>query len=123
MQFKHFGRTGLSVSRLCLGTGAFGYQTGEAEAFRILGAAADAGVNFIDTANTYPAGALPHEIGSSEEITGRWLKDVHCRHKGRRGHGAVCGGQGRLTQTPTRRDRRLLRRLRTDYVDLYQIHT
>src|SRR5260370_19694702 len=75
MQFKHFGRTGLSVSRLCLGTGTFGHQTDEAEAFRILDAAADAGVNFIDTANTYPAGALPHEVGSSEEITGRWLKD------------------------------------------------
>src|SRR5712691_7128391 len=75
MQFKHFGRTGLSVSRLCLGTGTFGHQTGEAEAFRILDAAADAGVNFIDTANVYPGGALPHEVGSSEEITGRWLKD------------------------------------------------
>ena len=59
MQFKHFGRTGLSVSRLCLGTGTFGHQTGEAEAFRIFDAAADAGVNFIDTADVYPAGALP----------------------------------------------------------------
>src|SRR5260370_2610313 len=75
MQFKHFGPTGLSVSRLCLGTGTFGHQTDEAEAFRILDAAADAGVNFIDTANVYPAAALPHEGGSSAEITGRWLQD------------------------------------------------
>ena len=88
MQFKQFGRTGLSVSRLCLGTGTFGHQTDEAEAFRILDAAADAGVNFIDTANIYPAGALPHEVGSSEEITGRWLR-------GRRGEfilGTKAGG-------------------------------
>src|SRR5689334_21460930 len=70
MQFKQFGRTGLSVSRLCLGTGTFGHQTGEPEAFRICDAAADAGVNFIDTANIYPAGALAHEVGNSEEITG-----------------------------------------------------
>src|ERR1700687_4135560 len=111
MQFKQFGRTGLSVSRLCLGTGTFGHQTGEAEAFRILDAAADAGVNFIDTANTYPAGALPHEVGSSEEITGRWLKDK----RGKFILGTKAGGpmgpsawdKGVLTQTPARRDRRV----------------
>src|SRR2546425_4804771 len=104
MQFKHFGRTGLSVSRLCLGTGTFGHQTGEVEAFRILDAAADASVNFIDTANTYPAGALPHEVGSSEEITGRWLKlktsvASSFSAQRRRADGAFCVGQGRLTQT------------------------
>src|SRR2546428_7509843 len=127
MQFKHFGRTGLSVSRLCLGTGTFGHQTGEVEAFRILDAAADAGVNFIDTANTYPAGALPHEVGSSEEITGRWLKDK----RGKFIVGTKAGGpMGPSTWDKGASRKHLLdaidaslRRLSTDYVDLYQIHT
>jgi 1-deoxyxylulose-5-phosphate synthase len=127
MQFKHFGRTGLSVSRLCLGTGTFGHQTGEAEAFRILDAAADAGVNFIDTANIYPAGALPHEVGSSEEITGRWLKDK----RGRFILGTKAGGPMGPSAWDKGASRKhlldaidaSLRRLSTDYVDLYQIHT
>jgi len=122
MQFKHFGRTGLSVSRLCLGTGTFGHQTGEAEAFRILDAAADAGVNFIDTANTYPAGALPHEVGSSEEITGRWLKDK----RGKFILGTKAGGPMGPSAWDKGASRKhlldaidaSLRRLSTDYVDL-----
>ena len=127
MQFKHFGRSGLSVSCLCLGTGTFGHQTGEAEAFRILDAAADAGVNFIDTANIYPAGALAHEVGNSEEITGRWLKDK----RGKFILGTKAGGpMGPSTWDKGASRKHLLdaidaslRRLSTDYVDLYQIHT
>ena len=57
MQLTRFGRTGMSVSRLCLGTATFGKQTDEAESHRILDAAADAGINFLDTANFYPMGA------------------------------------------------------------------
>jgi 1-deoxyxylulose-5-phosphate synthase len=53
MQFTKLSRTGLSVSRLCLGTGTFGKQTDEAEAIRIFDKTADAGVNFIDTADVY----------------------------------------------------------------------
>src|SRR5580700_7083254 len=74
MQFTKFGRTGLTVSRLCLGTGTFGKQTNEAESFRVFDKAADAGVNFIDTADVYPGGAELPEVGRAEEITGRWLK-------------------------------------------------
>src|SRR5260221_7525451 len=126
MQFKHFGPTGLSVSRLCVGTGTFGHQTDEAEAFRILDAAADAGVNFIDTANVYPAGALPHEVGSSEEITGRWLKDK----RGKFILGTKAGGPMGPSAWDKGASRKhlvdaidaSLRRLSTDYVDLYQIH-
>src|SRR5271168_3573766 len=70
MQFKKFGQTGLTVSRLCLGTGTFGKQTDEAEAHRMFDKVAESGVNFIDTANVYPPGA---EAGTSETITGRWL--------------------------------------------------
>src|ERR1700680_2023961 len=126
MQFKHFGRTGLSVSRLCLGTGTFGHQTGEAEAFGILDAAADAGVNFIDTSDIYPPGALPHEVGSSEEITGRWLKDK----RGKFILGTKAGGPMGPSAWDKGASRKhlldaidaSLRRLSTDYVDLYQIH-
>jgi len=126
MQFKQFGRTGLSVSRLCLGTGTFGHQTGEAEAFRILDAAADAGVNFIDTADVYPAGALPHEVGSSEEITGRWLKDK----RGKFILGTKAGGSMGPSAWDKGASRKhlldaidaSLRRLNTDYIDLYQLH-
>ena len=57
MQLTKFGRTGMSVSRLCLGTATFGKQTDEAESHRILDAAADAGINFLDTADFYPMGA------------------------------------------------------------------
>jgi aryl-alcohol dehydrogenase-like predicted oxidoreductase len=61
MQFKQFGRRGLTVSRLILGTGTFGKQTDEAEGHRILDMAAEAGVNVIDTADIYP----PSSIGLS----------------------------------------------------------
>jgi len=74
MQFAKFSRTGLTVSRLCLGTGTFGKQTAEAESFRVFDKAADAGVNFIDTADVYPGGADLPEVGRAEEITGLWLK-------------------------------------------------
>ena len=74
MQFTTFGRTGLRGSRLCLGTGTFGKQTDEAESFRVFDKAADAGVNFVDTADMYPGGAELSEVGRSEEITGRWLQ-------------------------------------------------
>src|SRR6202521_1907448 len=126
MQFKQFGRTGLSVSRLCLGTGTFGHQTDEAEAFRILDAAADAGVNFIDTANSYPVGALPHEVGSSEEITGRWLKDKRGKFilgtKGGGPMGPAAWDKGASRKHLLDAIDASLRRLSTDYVDLYQTH-
>ena len=66
MEFAKFGRTGLTLSRLCLGTGTFGKQTDESEAHRMLDKAAEAGVNFIDTADIYPPGA---EVGSSGSLS------------------------------------------------------
>lgn len=74
MQYRKFGRTGLTVSRLCLGTMTFGLQTEEDVSHRILDTAADAGVNFIDTANVYPLGGGENIAGRTEEIVGRWLK-------------------------------------------------
>lgn len=127
MHHRQFGRTGLTVSSLCLGTGTFGTQTDEAQAFRILDAAADAGVNFIDTADIYPPGGEKFEaVGRSEEITGRWLK-------GRRST-FIIGSKAGGPMGPAAWDRgtsrkhlldaidATLRRLGTDYVDLYQIH-
>ncbi len=70
MQYTHLGRSGLSVSRLVLGTMNFGMEAEEADSFRIMDAALDAGVNFFDTANRYGG---PKGAGTTEEIVGRWF--------------------------------------------------
>jgi len=76
MQFTKFGQTGLTVSRMILGTGTFGKQTDEEEAHRMLDKAAEAGINFIDTAKVYPPGA---EVGGAEIVAGRWLSNKRAR--------------------------------------------
>jgi aryl-alcohol dehydrogenase-like predicted oxidoreductase len=65
MKFTKFGGTGLTVSRMCIGTGTFGKQADEEESHRILDKAAEAGINFIDTADLYPAGADASGVGGS----------------------------------------------------------
>lgn len=121
-----FGSTGLTVSRLCMGTGTFGHQTVEAEAFRILDVAAAAGVSFIDTANIYPAGAPPRAVGESERITGRWLKDKRSRFivatKAGGPMGTLPWEQGTSRRHLLDAIDASLARLDTDYVDLYQLH-
>src|SRR5712671_700513 len=72
MQFTKFGQTGLTISRMILGTGTFGKQTDEKEAHQMLDKAAEAGINFIDTADVYPPGA---EVGGAEIVVGRWLSN------------------------------------------------
>jgi len=79
MQYRQFGRTGLNVSRLCLGTMTFGLQTEEDVSRSIMDRAAEAGVNFIDTADVYPLGSTEDRAGRTEEIVGRWLKDTPTR--------------------------------------------
>ena len=126
MQFTKFSRTGLSVSRLCLGTGTFGKQTDEAESIRVFDKAADAGVNFIDTADAYPGGADLPEVGRAEEITGLWLKGKRNRFI----LGTKAGGPMGSSPWDRGSSRKhlldaidaSLRRLNTDYVDLYQLH-
>ena len=107
MQFTKFGQTGLTVSRMILGTGTFGKQTDEKEAHRMLDKAAEAGINFIDTADVYPPGA---EVGGAEIVAGRWLSNKRAgfilRHKGRRKNRASRLGCRQLAKTPTRRHRR-----------------
>jgi 1-deoxyxylulose-5-phosphate synthase len=123
MQFTKFGHTGLTVSRMIIGTGTFGKQTDEKEAHRMLDKAAEAGINFIDTADIYPPGA---EAGSAEVIVGRWLSNKRA--------GFILGTKGGGKMGPAAWDAgssrkhlldaidASLRRLNTDYVDLYQLH-
>src|SRR3984893_6739089 len=70
MEYTHLGRSGLSVSRLCLGTMNFGPQTSEEDSHAIMDAALDAGVNFFDTANVY---GWEKGEGVTEQIVGRWF--------------------------------------------------
>ncbi len=111
MQLTRFGRTGVPVSRLCLGTATFGRQTDERVSLQILDKAADAGINFIDTADFYPMGAEPAQLGSSEEITGRWLKGRRDRFilatKAGAAHGPVALGPGLFAQAFARCNRRV----------------
>lgn len=126
MQHVRFGRTGLRVSRLCLGTMTFGKQCDEETSRAILDAAAAGGITFLDTADVYPLGGTPATAGRTEEIVGRWLK-------GRR-HEFVLATKcfGPMSERPWDRGNSRkhvldaidasLRRLGTDYVDLYQLH-
>ena len=126
MQHTKLGRTGLHVSRLCLGTMTFGGQCDEARSHAILDAAAEGGIDFIDTADVYPMGGGPATAGRTESIVGAWLK-------GRRHQFIVatkCAGQVGTQPWDQGMSRKhildaieaSLRRLGTDYVDLYQLH-
>ena len=126
MRHVRLGRTGLKVSRLCLGTMTFGLQCDEATSHAILDRAAAGGITFLDTADVYPLGGSPETVGRTEAIVGKWLE-------GRRHDYIVAtkcsGATGRRPwDRGTSRKHVLdaiegsLRRLRTDYVDLYQIH-
>jgi 1-deoxyxylulose-5-phosphate synthase len=126
MPFARLGRTGLNVSRLALGTMTFGLQTDEAVAQKILAKAAAGGVNFLDTADVYPLGGGLDMVGRTEEILGRWLKGQ--RHSFVLATKAV-GKMGPHPWNQGASRKHLLdaidaslRRLQTDYVDLYQLH-
>ena len=126
MRHVRLGRTGLPVSRLCLGTMTFGLQCDEPASAAIMDRAAAGGITFFDTADVYPVGGGLETVGRTEEIVGRWLAP--------RRHDVViatkCSGamSGRPWDRGTSRKHILdaiegsLRRLRTDYVDLYQLH-
>ncbi len=125
MQYIHLGRSGVKVSRLCLGTMNFGPETSEADSFAIMDRALDLGINFFDTANVY--GWKVGE-GWTEQIVGRWLNQGGRREKivlatkvfGRMGNWP---NQSRLSALHIRRAcEESLRRLGTDYIDLYQMH-
>jgi aryl-alcohol dehydrogenase-like predicted oxidoreductase len=125
MQYVHLGRTGLKVSRLCLGTMNFGPLTSEAESFAVMDRALEAGVNFFDTANVY--GWKTGE-GVTEQIIGRWLAQGGRRERvvlATKVYGKMGDGPNdvRLSAAHVRRAcEGSLRRLQTDHLDLYQMH-
>ncbi|RFU48516.1 aldo/keto reductase [Paraburkholderia sp. DHOC27] len=127
MQYRKFGRTGLTVSRLCLGTMTFGLQTEESVSHRILDKAVEAGVNFIDTADVYPLGGGEEHAGRTEEIVGRWMKGKRDRFivatKAVGKVGPSSWDQGASRKHLLDAIDASLRRLDTDYVDLYQLHS
>jgi aryl-alcohol dehydrogenase-like predicted oxidoreductase len=126
MQYTNLGRTGLKVSKLCLGTMNFGPHADEASSHRIMDRSLDLGINFFDTANVY--GWKTGE-GVTEQIIGRWFaKDGGKREKivlatkvyGKMGEGP---NESRLSAKHIRQAcEDSLRRLQTDYIDLYQMH-
>jgi aryl-alcohol dehydrogenase-like predicted oxidoreductase len=127
MKTHRMGRTGLKVTELCLGTMTFGNQCDEPTSFAILNRAASAGVNFIDTADAYPVPPTPETAGRTEEIIGRWLAGQRQRFvlatkcRIRVGHGPNDEGLSRKHILKAVDDS--LRRLKTDYIDLYQAHS
>jgi len=133
MKRRRLGRSGLLVSEVCLGTMTFGSMADEAASRRILDRAVDGGVDFLDVAETYPVPPDPKWAGVSEEIVGRWLagrprESLFIATK-------IAGPSGGWFQAPVRHGRTALdrhaiaraidgslKRLGTDYVDLYQTH-
>jgi aryl-alcohol dehydrogenase-like predicted oxidoreductase len=133
VEYSGLSNTGLRVSRVCLGTMTLGSRNSEAEAFRQLDAALDAGVNFIDLGEMYPIPPRPETIGLTEAIVGRWLASRGVRER------VVLAGKavGKVTKKlpfhrggSARLDRRsidayvdeALQRLGTDRLDLLQSH-
>src|SRR2546421_3513909 len=126
MHYTHLGRTGLLVSRLCLGTMNFGPETSEADSFSIMDRALEQEINFFDTANVY--GAKKGE-GVTEQIIGRWLAQGGSRRDkvvlATKVYNVMGDwpNQSRLSALHIRRAcEESLRRLRTDRIDLYQMH-
>ncbi|MDX1433254.1 MAG: aldo/keto reductase [Gammaproteobacteria bacterium] len=126
MDITRFGNTGLKVSRLCLGTMTFGLQCDEATSFAICDRAAEGGINFIDTADAYPLGGDRSTAGRTEEIVGKWLagrrEDFILATKLCSPMGPKPWNRGLSRKHVFEAIEGSLRRLKTDYVDLYQLH-
>jgi 1-deoxyxylulose-5-phosphate synthase len=125
MRSVRLGRTGLKVTPICLGTMTFGNQADEATAHEIMNRALDGGVSFFDTADVYPQGS--EAVGRTEEIIGTWLP----RHRQEIVLATKCVGRMGTGANDTGANRRhiidavhaSLRRLQTDWIDLYQLHS
>ena len=131
MKMNPMGRTGVMVSELCLGTMTFGTQTSEAQGHAQLDCALANGINFVDTAEMYPVNPITKEtVGRTEEILGAW----NAKNKSRRsdyvlatkhsgeGFHYVRNGAAISSNTIPETIEGNLRRLQTDYIDLYQFH-
>lgn len=133
MQYNRLGRSSIVVSDLCMGTMTFGAQADEKSAFRIMDMAFEAGVDFYDTAEVYPVPPDAKYVGDTEEIVGRWLKTrdrdaiILASKVAGPGHGWIvpplrAGKTGMDRHHIVRAVEGSLRRLGTDYIDLYQTH-
>ena len=126
MEHTRLGRTGLQVSRLCLGTMTFGLQRDEPTAVAILDRAAEGGIDFLDTSDAYPLGGDLTTRGVTEEILGRWLQGKRDRFivatKCFAPTGPAPFDAGNSRKHILAAVEASLRRLQTDYIDLYQLH-
>ncbi|MGB2931679.1 MAG: aldo/keto reductase, partial [Methyloceanibacter sp.] len=133
MDYRQLGRAGIRLSAVCLGTMTFGQQNSEAEGHAQMDYALDRGINIFDASELYPIPPKPETQGRTEEIIGTWLASRRIRDKIMIATKAI----GRTKMDWLRRDRirgrqsraqlteaidRSLKRLQTDYVDLYQLH-
>ncbi|MCP4825108.1 MAG: aldo/keto reductase [Shimia sp.] len=130
MKMNPLGRTGIEVSEFCLGTMTFGTQTDEADAHQQIDMSLDAGINFVDAAEMYPVNPIsPETQGRTEEIIGTWFaktgrrKDMVLATK-HSGAGLAHVRDGALISAKTIPEaiEGSLKRLQTDYIDLYQFH-
>lgn len=130
MKYNLLGRTGIKVSEICLGTMTWGSQNSEAEAHLQLDHALDTGVNFIDTAELYPTTPVsPETFGDTERFIGSWLaargnrdKVVLASKVAGPGRSYIRGGRPTTRAGIIEAIEGSLQRLRTDYLDLYQLH-
>jgi aryl-alcohol dehydrogenase-like predicted oxidoreductase len=125
MEKRKLGRSGLAVSALCFGGNVFGWTADEAASFALLDAFVAAGGNFIDTADVYSRWAPGNQGGESETIIGKWLKSRGNRDKviiATKVGNPMADGKGLSRSWMTRAVEDSLRRLQTDYIDLYQSH-
>lgn len=131
MEYSNLGKSDIKVSKICLGTMTFGEQNSQSEAFEQLDYAVDNGVNFIDTAEMYSVPGRLETQGSTETIIGNWLSDTNKRKDIIVATKATGVGVGvkYLRNGPNFSNKQLrealegsLKRLKTDYIDLYQLH-
>lgn len=129
MEYRNLGRTGLKVSELCMGSMQFGWTADEGTSFVVLDRAYEAGINFIDTANVYSRWVEGNPGGVSETIIGKWMKSralsrdrlvIATKVRSKMGEGPNDEGLSRVHILRMVEDS--LRRLQTDYIDLYQTH-
>lgn len=128
MNYRKLGRTGLKVSPLCLGTMQWGWTADEATSFAVMDAFVEAGGNFLDTADIYSRWVEGNDGGVSEEVIGRWLtargnrQQIVVATKARGPMGPGPNDQGLSRKHLIDACDASLRRLQTDYIDLYQTH-
>jgi aryl-alcohol dehydrogenase-like predicted oxidoreductase len=129
MKYRKLGRSNIEVSKLCMGTMTFGEQNTQEEAFEQLDYAKEQGVNFIDTAEMYSVPGRPETMGSTETIIGNWLQSRGNRDNMIVATKAVGAGVKYIRNGPNFSAGQLqealdgsLKRLQTDYIDVYQLH-